>query len=110
MWLFCPVLYYVIIHITLIQQPVFGLQLTLLLFFSLSVVHQFSQLINYRKKLGSDKFPVIDQTFYPNYKDMVRSDFLYVYVVSNPALNEHLSNLSTINKMSPLMILRLKYS
>ncbi|TWW61934.1 Synapsin-2 Synapsin II [Takifugu flavidus] len=33
----------------------------------------FSQLINSQKKLGSDKFPLIDQTFYPNYRDMVTS-------------------------------------
>uniref|UniRef100_A0A3B4WNL9 Synapsin-1 n=1 Tax=Seriola lalandi dorsalis TaxID=1841481 RepID=A0A3B4WNL9_SERLL len=31
----------------------------------------FSQLINNQKKLGSDKFPLIDQTFYPNYRDMI---------------------------------------
>ncbi|KAM7402331.1 hypothetical protein PAMP_017578 [Pampus punctatissimus] len=30
----------------------------------------FSQLINNQKRLGSEKFPLIDQTFYPNYKDM----------------------------------------
>ncbi|XP_057701271.1 synapsin-2b isoform X2 [Corythoichthys intestinalis] len=33
----------------------------------------FSQLINNQKRLGADKFPVIDQTFYPNYKDMITS-------------------------------------
>ncbi|TNN44910.1 Synapsin-2 [Liparis tanakae] len=32
----------------------------------------FSQLINNQKKLGSDKIPLIDQTFYPNYRDMRR--------------------------------------
>ncbi|XP_071350000.1 synapsin-2b isoform X1 [Trachinotus anak] len=31
----------------------------------------FSQLISNQKKLGSDKFPLIDQTFYPNYRDMI---------------------------------------
>ncbi|KAM4613262.1 synapsin-2b [Polymixia lowei] len=31
----------------------------------------FAQLINNQKRLGQDKFPVIDQTFYPNYKDMI---------------------------------------
>ncbi|CAL8338720.1 unnamed protein product [Lota lota] len=31
----------------------------------------FAQLINNQKKLGSDKFPLIDQTFYPNHKDMI---------------------------------------
>uniref|UniRef100_A0A668AGZ4 Synapsin-1 n=1 Tax=Myripristis murdjan TaxID=586833 RepID=A0A668AGZ4_9TELE len=31
----------------------------------------FAQLINNQKRLGSDKFPLIDQTFYPNYKDMI---------------------------------------
>ncbi|CAJ1050489.1 synapsin-2b [Xyrichtys novacula] len=34
----------------------------------------FSQLIYNQKKLGSDKFPLIDQTFYPNYRDMVKVD------------------------------------
>lgn len=34
---------------------------------------QFSQLISNQKRLGSDTFPLIDQTFYPNYRDMVRS-------------------------------------
>lgn len=34
---------------------------------------QFSQLINSQKRLGSEKFPLIDQTFYPNYRDMVRA-------------------------------------
>ncbi|XP_037535740.1 synapsin-2b [Nematolebias whitei] len=32
----------------------------------------FSQLINYQKRLGADKFPLINQTFYPNYRDMKR--------------------------------------
>ncbi|KAM9785535.1 synapsin-2a [Neosynchiropus ocellatus] len=31
----------------------------------------FAQLINTQRKLGSDKFPLIEQTFYPNYKEMV---------------------------------------
>ncbi|XP_038163767.1 synapsin-2b [Cyprinodon tularosa] len=31
----------------------------------------FSQLINNQKVLGSDKFPLINQTFYPNYRDMI---------------------------------------
>lgn len=38
---------------------------------------QFSQLINSQKKLGSDKFPLIDQTFYPNYRDMVSTLVLF---------------------------------
>uniref|UniRef100_A0A3P8S5T0 Synapsin-1 n=1 Tax=Amphiprion percula TaxID=161767 RepID=A0A3P8S5T0_AMPPE len=37
----------------------------------------FSQLINNQKRLGSDRFPLIDQTFYPNYRDMVK--FFYGY-------------------------------
>lgn len=41
-----------------------------------SPFHQFSQLINNQKRLGSDTFPLIDQTFYPNYRDMVRVLFL----------------------------------
>ncbi|XP_068190006.1 synapsin-2a [Antennarius striatus] len=31
----------------------------------------FAQLINTHRKLGADKFPLIEQTFYPNYKEMV---------------------------------------
>ncbi|XP_054648622.1 synapsin-2a [Dunckerocampus dactyliophorus] len=30
----------------------------------------FAQLINTHRKLGADKFPLIEQTFYPNYKEM----------------------------------------
>ncbi|KAK2861929.1 hypothetical protein Q5P01_001462 [Channa striata] len=40
----------------------------------------FSQLINSQKRLGSDKFPLIDQTFYPNYKDMITSPSFPVVV------------------------------
>uniref|UniRef100_A0A9J8DKV3 Synapsin-2 n=1 Tax=Cyprinus carpio carpio TaxID=630221 RepID=A0A9J8DKV3_CYPCA len=31
----------------------------------------FSQLISIYKKLGADKFPLVDQTFYSNYRDMI---------------------------------------
>ncbi|KAI4823755.1 synapsin-2a [Pseudochaenichthys georgianus] len=31
----------------------------------------FAQLINTHRKLGTEKFPLIEQTFYPNYKEMV---------------------------------------
>ncbi|XP_034551937.1 synapsin-2a [Notolabrus celidotus] len=31
----------------------------------------FAQLINTHRKLGAEKFPLIEQTFYPNYKEMV---------------------------------------
>lgn len=34
---------------------------------------QFAQLINTCRKLGPEKFPLIEQTFYPNYKEMVRT-------------------------------------
>ncbi|KAM3878051.1 synapsin-2b [Diretmus argenteus] len=40
----------------------------------------FSQLINNQKLLGSDKFPLIDQTFYPNYKDMITTPSFPVVV------------------------------
>lgn len=36
-----------------------------------SLPHQFSQLITIQQKLGKDNFPLIEQTFYPNYKEMV---------------------------------------
>ncbi|GAA6107939.1 synapsin-2b [Tachysurus ichikawai] len=37
----------------------------------------FAQLISTYKKLGPEKFPLIEQTFYPNYKDMVSVQYLY---------------------------------
>ncbi|XP_020484741.1 synapsin-2b [Labrus bergylta] len=40
----------------------------------------FSQLITNQKRLGSDKFPLIDQTFYPNYKDMITTPSFPVVV------------------------------
>ncbi|XP_040058838.2 synapsin-2 [Gasterosteus aculeatus] len=40
----------------------------------------FSQLINNQKRLGSDKIPLIDQTFYPNYRDMITSPSFPVVV------------------------------
>ncbi|XP_029990004.1 synapsin-2b isoform X1 [Sphaeramia orbicularis] len=40
----------------------------------------FSQLINNQKRLGSDKFPLIDQTFYPNYRDMITTPSFPVVV------------------------------
>ncbi|XP_059588520.1 synapsin-1 isoform X2 [Alligator mississippiensis] len=33
----------------------------------------FAQLVRLRRKLGADEFPLIDQTFYPNHKQMVTS-------------------------------------
>ncbi|KAM9361144.1 synapsin-2b [Symphorus nematophorus] len=40
----------------------------------------FSQLISNQKRLGSDKFPLIDQTFYPNYRDMITTPSFPVVV------------------------------
>uniref|UniRef100_A0A8C9YCC4 Synapsin-1 n=1 Tax=Sander lucioperca TaxID=283035 RepID=A0A8C9YCC4_SANLU len=40
----------------------------------------FSQLINNQKRLGSERIPLIDQTFYPNYKDMITSPSFPVVV------------------------------
>ncbi|XP_041638640.1 synapsin-2b [Cheilinus undulatus] len=40
----------------------------------------FSQLINNQKRLGTDKFPLIDQTFYPNYRDMITTPSFPVVV------------------------------
>ncbi|CAL8339810.1 unnamed protein product [Merluccius merluccius] len=40
----------------------------------------FAQLINNQKRLGSDKFPLIDQTFYPNHKDMITAPSFPVVV------------------------------
>ncbi|KAG2471221.1 PPARG protein, partial [Polypterus senegalus] len=37
----------------------------------------FSQLINIYKHLGPEKFPLIEQTFYPNHKEMVKVDNHY---------------------------------
>ncbi|XP_053171285.1 synapsin-2b isoform X1 [Scomber japonicus] len=40
----------------------------------------FSQLVSNQKKLGSDKFPLVDQTFYPNYRDMITTPSFPVVV------------------------------
>ncbi|KAL1007878.1 hypothetical protein UPYG_G00092880 [Umbra pygmaea] len=40
----------------------------------------FAQLIAARKKLGHEQFPLIDQTFYPNHKDMISMPSLPVVV------------------------------
>uniref|UniRef100_A0A8C5HFA2 Synapsin-1 n=1 Tax=Gouania willdenowi TaxID=441366 RepID=A0A8C5HFA2_GOUWI len=40
----------------------------------------FSALISNQKRLGQEKFPLIDQTFYPNYKDMITTPSLPVVV------------------------------
>ncbi|KAM4741386.1 synapsin-2b [Anableps anableps] len=40
----------------------------------------FSQLINNQKRLGLDKFPLINQTFYPNYRDMITTPSFPVVV------------------------------
>ncbi|CAG07056.1 unnamed protein product [Tetraodon nigroviridis] len=42
----------------------------------------FSQLMSSQKRLGLDKFPLIDQTFYPNYRDMVRALVLFYLFAS----------------------------
>lgn len=69
---------------------------TLLLLYSFPVF-QFSQLISYQKRLGADKFPLINQTFYPNYRDMVQ---FYLYntlcVFNQPAT--HLQYLVDMTK------------
>lgn len=41
----------------------------------------FSQLISNQKKLGCERFPLIDQTFYPNYKDMVGPLCCFTYIL-----------------------------
>lgn len=33
--------------------------------------HQFAQLIQLQKRLGKDEFPLVEQAYYPNYKEMV---------------------------------------
>uniref|UniRef100_H3DBF7 Synapsin-1 n=1 Tax=Tetraodon nigroviridis TaxID=99883 RepID=H3DBF7_TETNG len=40
----------------------------------------FSQLMSSQKRLGLDKFPLIDQTFYPNYRDMITTPSFPVVV------------------------------
>lgn len=45
----------------------------LFIFSCLFFYFQFAQLINTHRKLGAEKFPLIEQTFYPNYKEMVRT-------------------------------------
>ena len=33
----------------------------------------YAHMVNIQKKLGQDTFPLIDQTYYPNHKEMVSS-------------------------------------
>ena len=47
---------------------------------SLESIHSFqdkpwvyAHLLNIQRRLGKDAFPLIEQTFYPNHKEMVRS-------------------------------------
>lgn len=40
---------------------------------------QFSQLITIRQRVGRESFPLIDQTFYPNYKEMVSNHNNYTF-------------------------------
>jgi hypothetical protein len=35
----------------------------------------FAQLVAIQKKLGKEKFPLIEQTYYPNQKEMVKIIF-----------------------------------
>lgn len=44
---------------------------SLLSFLLLCFVLQFAQLVSVYKTLGPEKFPLIEQTFYPNHKEMV---------------------------------------
>uniref|UniRef100_A0A672P0Y8 Synapsin II n=1 Tax=Sinocyclocheilus grahami TaxID=75366 RepID=A0A672P0Y8_SINGR len=49
----------------------------------------FAQLISIYKRLGADKFPLVDQTFYSNYRDMVSTKqpcFSFVSLDLNPFL------------------------
>jgi len=39
----------------------------------LSVCVQFSHLLRIQRRLGSQIFPLIDQSFYPNYREMMTS-------------------------------------
>lgn len=41
---------------------------------------QFAQLISTHRKLGAERFPLIEQTYYANYKEMVRGLFMYVWM------------------------------
>lgn len=50
-----------------------ALNLIYLFFLTFFFRFQFAQLINTHRKLGAEKFPLIEQTFYPNYKEMVRT-------------------------------------
>jgi len=37
-------------------------------------VFQFSQLLQLRQRLGTDSFPLIDQSYFPSHKEMVSAD------------------------------------
>jgi len=46
-----------------------------LMYLYASVVYalQFSHLLRIQRRLGSQKFPIIDQSFYPNYSEMINN-------------------------------------
>lgn len=44
----------------------------------LSLFEQFAQLIRLQKRLGKDEFPLVEQAYYPNYKEMVSAIFSYL--------------------------------
>uniref|UniRef100_A0A672NUD7 Synapsin II n=1 Tax=Sinocyclocheilus grahami TaxID=75366 RepID=A0A672NUD7_SINGR len=51
----------------------------------------FAQLISIYKRLGADKFPLVDQTFYSNYRDMVSTKqpcFSFVSLDLNPFFSD----------------------
>jgi hypothetical protein len=39
--------------------------------FNCTIIPKFSELIKLANKYGHDAFPLINQTYYPNYKEMV---------------------------------------
>ena len=45
------------------------------------ILFKFGELLQIKKRLGKDKFPLIDQTYYPNHREMVNHEisknFLY---------------------------------
>lgn len=63
--------FYLLNNRNFLCEIIYKLYLIYLLY--LFVCVQFAQLINTYRKLGAEKFPLIEQTFYPNYKEMVRT-------------------------------------
>lgn len=53
------------------------------LFVLFCFILQFAQLVSVYKTLGPEKFPLIEQTFYPNHKEMVRANTMLNLLIAS---------------------------